>query len=217
MAEVYFFNSDELLRVFNPRSCANYYNDPNQLELDIKDFLLTSNNQKWADEYSLTGYDWENDFKQLVRNFIQNKGLDYKILEKYCSRSIYQSIDEQSLECRWPLESKSPIPNTEMYDPIHWSFEQHKSRIQIMLVHSGRWKKALTTLLFGFLFYNFHALQAKAVNYKYVGGTCQSCKKIYMTTTTGSKTKYCSQHCRRHESMKVLRMRRKAEKRAMEA
>ena len=217
MAEVYFFNSDELLRVFNPRSCANYYNDPNQLELDIKDFLLTSNNQKWADEYSLTGYDWENDFKQLVRNFIQNKGLDYKILEKYCSRSIYQSIDEQSLECRWPLESKPPIPNIEMFDPIDWSIKQHKSRIQIMLVHSGTWKHALTALLLVFLFYNFHALQAKAVNYKYVGGTCQSCKKVYMTTTTGIKTKYCSKRCKDRENVKVFRMRRKEEQEVLQA
>ena len=217
MAEVYFFNSDELLRVFNPRSCANYYNDPNQLELDIKDFLLTSNNQKWADEYSLTGYDWENDFKQLVRNFIQNKGLDYKLLEKYCSRSDYQAIDEQCLSFRWPLKSKPPIPNAEMFDPVNWSIKQHKSRIQIMLVHSGTWKHALTVLLLVFLFYNFHALQAKAVNYKYVGGTCQSCKKVYMTTTTGIKTKYCSKRCKDRENVKVFRMRRKEEQEVLQA
>ena len=72
-----------------------------------------------------------------------------------------------------------------------------------MLVYSGNWKQALTTLLFGFLFYNFHALQAKALNYKYVGGTCRSCEKIYMTTTTGRKTKYCSKRCKDRESVKV--------------
>ncbi len=85
-----------------------------------------------------------------------------------------------------------------------------------MLVHSGSWKEALTTLLFGFLFYNFHALQAKAVNYKYVGGTCQSCEKIYMTTTTGIKTKYCSKRCKTRENVKVLRMRRKEEQKALQ-
>ena len=217
MAEVYFFNSDELLRVFNPRSCANYYNDPNQLELDIKDFLLTSNNQKWADEYSLTGYDWECDYKQLVRNFIQNKGLNYKLLEQHCSHSDYQAINEQCLSFRSPPESKPVIPEGFHFDPIHWSFEQHKSRIQIMLVHSGSWKEALTTLLFRFLVYNFHALQTKAVNYKYVGGTCQSCEKVYMTTTTGIKTKYCSKRCKTRENVKVLRMRRREEQKVLQA
>ena len=216
MAELYFFNSNQLLQLFNPRSCANYYNDPDQLELDIKHFLLTSNNQKWSDEYSLTGYDWQSDFKQLVHNFTQDKGLYYKLLEKYCSRSDYQAIDEQCLSYRYPPPSKPIIPNQTEIDIVDWSIKQSESTIEITLVRSGSWKDALTTLLFTFLFYNFHALQAKAINYKYVGGTCQSCKKVYLSTTTGSKTKYCSQHCRRHESMKVLRMRRKEEKKAME-
>ena len=217
MADLYYFNSDELLRLFNPRSCANYYNDPDQLELDIKDFLLTSNNQKWADEYSLAGYDWQNDFKQLIRNFIQNKGLDYKLLEKHCSRSDYQAIDDQRLNFRWPPKSEPIIPEGFHFDEFHWSIEQHKSRLQIMLVHSKSWKQALTTLLFEFLFYNFHALQAKALNYKYVGGTCQSCEKVYMTTTTGRKTKYCSKRCKDRENVKVFRIRRKEEQEVLQA
>ena len=220
MAELYFFNSNQLLQLFNPRNCANYYNDPDQLELDIKHFLLTSNNQKWSDDYSPTGYDWQSDFKKLVHNFIQDRGLEYKLyelLEKHCSRSDYLAINEQRLSDRYPPPSKPIIPYQTEIDIVDWSIGQRESTIEITLVRSGSWKGALTTLLFTFLFYNFHALQAKAINYKYVGGTCRSCEKVYLSTTTGSKTKYCSQHCRRHENMKVLRIKRKEEKKAMEA
>ena len=67
-------------------------------------------------------------------------------------------------------------------------------------------------LLFPFLFYNFHALQAKAVNYKLYGGFCQSERcggNIYLTRTTGSKTKFCSDNCRTFTNVRSLRKRRK--------
>ena len=38
-----------------------------------------------------------------------------------------------------------------------------------------------------------------------------SCEKVYITTTTGIKTKYCSKRCKDCENVKVFRMRRKEE------
>ena len=69
-------------------------------------------------------------------------------------------------------------------------------------------------LLFPFLFYNFHALQAKDIGYKYLGGYCEArnCKDLYLVHSTGWKPKFCSPRCRNYKNVNLTRDKLRREK-----
>ena len=208
---IYYFNAEALLGTFNPRRCADYYNSPDLLDADIKQVLLTSGRQEWAEDYRSRD-DWQSDFKLLLRNFVNDKGLNYVVLEKWCPRSHYQDIDNKVFKRRCPEKEEPTLPGGTTIDIVHWKIKQNNSVIEVGLALDGQWVHATANLIFPFLFYNFHALQAKAVNYKLYGGFCQSERcggNIYLTRTTGSKTKFCSDNCRTFTNVRSLRKRRK--------
>ena len=211
---IYYFNAETLLGTFNPRRCADYYNNPSLLDTDIKRVLLTSGRQEWAEGYCSKDVKWESDFKLLLRNFVNDKALDYEVLEKWCSRSDYQDIDHKGFERRYPEKSKPILLGGTTIDVVHWKIKQTESVIEVGISFDGHWVYATANLIFPFLFYNFHALQARIANYKFIGGVCQlkNCGKLYLKTTTGSKPKFCSRKCKSHQSVRILRMKRKEEK-----
>ena len=210
--DIYYFNAETLIGTFNPRRCADYYNDPSLLDTDIKQVLLTSGCQEWAKGYRSKDVGWESDFKLLLRNFVNDKALNYGVLEKWCSRSDYQDIDDKDFARHYPEKDKPIIPGQPTIDIVHWKIKQTNSVIEVGLMSDRQWVHATANLIFPFLFYNFHALQAKAVNYKLYGGFCESKRcdgNLYLTRTTGSKTKFCSDSCRTFTNVRSLRKRRK--------
>ena len=77
MATVFYFDTKDLMGLFDPRRCGNYFNEPNLLQEDIESFLRDSGQLEWANEYSTKEVNWASDFSQLIKAFIKNKGLDY--------------------------------------------------------------------------------------------------------------------------------------------
>ena len=210
---IYYFNAETLQGTFNSRRCADYYNDPSLLEADIRQVLLTSGGQEWIEECSIKDIEWKSDFKLLLRNFVNDKALDYGVLEKWCRRPDYEAIDHKAFEKRDPEPSKTITNRKPTFDLVRWEIEQTDSTITVSVVEiEGQRKDAILKLIFSFLFYNFHALQARAVNYKLDGGFCQSERcggNLYLSRKTGSKTKFCSEQCKTFENVRTYRRRRK--------
>ena len=203
MPITYHFHTDQLKLMLNPSRCADYYNQPQLLESDIKQLLTINNHQSWPDQFSLDDDLWLNDFRQLVDNFVQQQSLDYQILERYCHRADYAAIDQLKLDNGYP---QSTLPN--------WSIRQQGPITQLVLVAEWQWAEAITRLILLFLFYNFHALQARATNYKFSGGNClqEDCGQLYLSRTSGSQTKFCSKKCKNRHNVKQSRLRQKAGK-----
>ena len=209
MATVFYFDTKDLMGLFDPRRCGNYFNEPNLLQEDIESFLRDSGQLEWANEYSTKEVNWTSDFSQLIKAFVKNKGLDYKVLDRWCSRSDYAAIDKQAFSRSYPPKVISIGVETSVVDVTHWWIEQPDSngKIELGLVAETDWKQAFSNLVFPFLFYNFHALQARVPGYKYRGGYCQSrdCDDLYLVESTGWKPKYCSPRCRNYENVNLTR------------
>ena len=47
MATVVHFDTEDLMGLFNPRRCGNYFNEPNLLQEDIEGFLRNSGRLEW--------------------------------------------------------------------------------------------------------------------------------------------------------------------------
>jgi|ETNmetMinimDraft_26_1059896.scaffolds.fasta_scaffold22569_2 hypothetical protein len=209
MATVFYFNTEDLMRLFHPKRCGNYFNEPNLLQDDIRSFLRESGQLEWADIYSTEDINWVGDFRELLKDFIKNKGLDYKVLERWCSRSDYGAIDKEAFSRRFPPKVESIGIGIQVADVAHWWIKQWDSseKIELGLVSKTKWPLALSNLFFPFLFYNFHALYAKAIGYKYLGGYCRArkCKNLYLVSTTGSLPKFCDPVCRNRENVNLFR------------
>ena len=135
------------------------------------------------------------------------------MLERWCSRSDYAAIDKQAFSRIYPPKVISIGVETPVVDVTHWWIEQPKSSgdSKLVLVAESDWMQAFSNLAFPFLFYNFHALQAKAIGYKYRGGYCQSraCDDLYLVEATGWKPKYCSPRCKNYENVNLTRDKQK--------
>ena len=90
--------------LFDPRRCGN-----DLLQEDIEDFLRDSRQLEWANEYSTKEVNWKSDFSQLIKVFVKNEGLDYKVLDRWCSRSDYAAIDKQALSNFHIARHSTPI------------------------------------------------------------------------------------------------------------
>ena len=73
--DIYYFNAETLIGTFNPRRCADYYNDPSLLDTDIKQVLLTSEMKTKREESIM---EKEKSVQALQQKYFGNNGDLYK-------------------------------------------------------------------------------------------------------------------------------------------